>query len=151
MVQRNESELCSPVRQLEASANTLVPLMVAAVVLAFCFSGPFPIDRYLHAEGMSEVWADRAAGFLVLGIPAFWVAIDGGGRRATIGMRRRRMEFRCHNGRPLTFSRCFLRIVLGMVLLPAFPILLMLAFIDPQRRTLSDKLCGTVIRFCDAG
>ncbi len=148
MVQGGERGFCSPMRQLEASANTFVPAMIAAVVLGFCLNSPFPIDRYLQVEGMSEVWADRVAGLFVLAVPALWIAIDGGLRRATVGMRRRKLEFRCEDGRPPTFLRCLLRIMLGIVLLPVFPLLLVLAYADRRRRMLADIVCGTVVCFC---
>ena len=155
------------VRRIEASATTAVP------VLVWAFLGPWLVGSVLSLESiLGHVFADRLPDWLLLAgvwaLAPFWVVLDGAigrydsrpeaanrsasvasMRRATYGMRSRGLEFRSPNFADIGFGECVRRITVGISMLPLAPISFLVAIRDPQRRTIADWVCGTIV--CSSG
>lgn len=152
------------VRRFEASATTALPVLAWVILGPWLVGSILPLERSLARMGAGGLpnWFLLAS---VWSLAAVWVVLDGSltrfdraddvinkgpkpyrhQRRATYGMRVRRVEFRLPDGAYISFGRCALRIFLGMLALPLGPVSLLLAMTDPQRRTIADRLCGTVV------
>ncbi len=80
-------------------------------------------------------------------VPSLWFVFTGAGFRATSGMRVRGIRFGDSNGRPISKRRCAVRIAIGIILLPLFPISWVMGLLDARNRTLPDRICGMAVWF----
>ncbi len=77
-----------------------------------------------------------------------WIAAIlsyGAAFSASLGMTLAALRFVDAEGKNLTFSFCFFRLILGIVMFPLLPITMALCFLDPRRRGIADRLCGTMV------
>lgn len=100
---------------------------------------------FLRDSGWSNQWVNGAGiAFQVLP-PLLWVLFDGAAFRATYGMRQVDIFFAGRTGEKITFGHCFVRILLGIALLPIFPVSIIVAVSDSSNRSLADRMCGTAV------
>ncbi len=131
------------VRRIEASATTAVPIAIWVILGPFLIGTFFPAaEEVVRGWGMSPFVAVA----LISSASVLWLVIDGGLARATYGMRKRRLVFARSDGQNTTFAFCSLRILTGVLLLPLIPVSIVLVARDAQRRSIPDRLCGTVVR-----
>ncbi len=148
---RNQTSALLPgsvLRRVEASANTFVRGLICYLVLSFAVCTVMPVDYFLISAGVAVAWADRIAAAVALGIPIAWIVLDGTIAHATVGMRKRDLIFRTIEGNVVTRPHAAVRIVAGILLLPALPVSVLVAWRNPLRRTLADLICSTVV--CDS-
>ena len=103
-------------------------------------------------ERRSPMFGAMAAAYYVLHF-AYVIAFLGlaAWQRASVGMKLENLRFfAIDQEKALSTGRCLWRLILGMVLMPLFPIAIVLSMTDARRRTLADRLAGTVtVRFID--
>ena len=148
------------VRRFEASATTALPVIAWIILGPWLVGSILPLAR--AGVGGLPSWLLLAS---VWSLAVVWVVLDGSvtrfdraldmtdkgpnsyrhQRRATYGMRVRGVEFRSTDGAYITFGKCAWRILLGILTLPLAPISFLVAVADAQRRTIADRLCGTVV------
>ena len=136
----------SIVQRFEAAANTFVPVALFALVLTVLLNTVLHFDHYLRESGVSEVTSDRLTGLAIFGVPIIWLAIDGARHRATWGMRKRSLIFLKADGQEMSLIESFIRIILGIALMPLFPFSIITILRDSHGRTITDFLCGTISR-----
>lgn len=129
-----------------------VVLFGVVVFAAYLFSAPLQF----HAEPGPMNWAFRAWLVCVVGLYFGWFWSEG---RRTLPMKTIGLRLVDHHDRPLTRGRALLRysgcclmlaVPVALVYLGGSPLWLLLlptpffaALLDPQRRTLYDRLAGT--------
>jgi uncharacterized RDD family membrane protein YckC len=93
------------------------------------------------AKPDSPIWLTPLA--LQLGLLLFF-SIDGGLQRATIGFRVTGLVFKAHSGSPLSQTHAMVRVAVGLVTVPIFPISIILT-LPFTKRSLADLICRTYV------
>lgn len=137
------------IRRVEASITTAFVSIVLVIVLAWAARTVMPIEQYLMRGGFSARSADVLAGCLMLLVPVLWVLVDAAAHKATYGMRRRNLGFVSGEETDISTSRCFLRVLLGIVCIPLLPATVVVALADRKHRTIADLICATAVRRTD--
>jgi hypothetical protein len=134
----------SLVRRVESTLNTAVVIVVVGVVSSL-IARVLAVDELLHEAGLSTgtSGAIDAAVFLLIWVTP--ILLDSIINRATYGMRARQLSFADKDQRALGRRRVAARIACGALLLPLFPVSLVIALLDDRNRTLADLVCGTVV------
>ena len=133
--------LGSRIRRFEAACTTFVPVALATLILIYALSVLIPLDHFIKRQWLAQLCMLSFS----LAIPIIFMVVDGAEKRATYGMRVRKLRFGDGRRGEITFLRCAGRILAGVALLPLLPLSWGSCIIDRQRRTLPDILCGTAV------
>ncbi len=129
-------------RRLAALLYDVFPLialwMITAFVCLFALRG-----RYdpAHPQWVARLWLQLA----LLGVTAAYFVISWTRIGQTIGMRAWRLKLQREDGGKIETWRALARFFLALMFLLLAGIGFWYALFDPQKRTLHDRLCGTVM------
>jgi uncharacterized RDD family membrane protein YckC len=85
-------------------------------------------------------------GFLIVfGLPSVAYLMVGASHRATAGMRIQRIVFARVHGDTISFAQAFVRLSIGLLLIPLLPISIIIKYCDRYGRSLADLICGTAV------
>jgi hypothetical protein len=132
-------------RRVEAALTTLVYALLLGLIAAVLLIVFFPFDHHLVVRGWTPRQANRINWGLIFSITLLIFAVDGALHKATYGMRSRCIQFSMEDGQAISRCRAFLRVIVGILLIPVMPISIFLAIRDKQHRTLADFICGTTV------
>lgn len=135
----------SIIRRFEAAITSAFMVLVWMVSLSVLIDILFWLIGLLVQINL-PAWAaytvDKHVYNLLVIVLLIWA---GSKSKATYGMLTRQIRFESSNEQPLTASRTTIRILVGILLLPALPISVVMMLLNPQRQSLADKLCNTIV------
>jgi len=140
--------------------GTIAPISMRIAAAGFSAALLFPLG-FLSNSLITMGWVDPWFGrlhlvhpwmttttffYLIVALPAVCNAGYSMWCGATLGMSLEGTAFRaCPAGR-IGPVRCFLRVLLGVLLVPLLPVSVAIMLTDRYRRSLADVICGTTVR-----
>ncbi len=134
--------VCQPgdlFKRFVSSITTGLP-MVLFLLISSGARLPHKYFISLWVSGLPKILSQVLAYSFYYGLPLLLVTIYGTRTRATLGMRLGDID-----GEEISWRRSFVRIAVGIILVPLFPVSWFLAVRDDKRRTLADRICKTVV------
>lgn len=141
----NKSQIASIMQRFEASITTALPAFLFNVIALWAMNSIFPLDMYLVNYGLTLRQSDMLTCILPICLTLLWIVFDGGISRATYGMRNRKIRYGTTHGLPISMRRCILRIVVGIITIPLFPVSTVMAIRDKHKQTIADRICKTIV------